>query len=561
MTVITTKTMKISRFKEDVSSIQLPNTFTFPFYYQPNELAVIAAKELQDYLTENKHWNSYFGLNVPDFNTGKMFGVLVVKDGDGKLGYLSAFSGKLDNSNHHDKFVPPVFDMLKKDGFFLKEEDVINKINAIIAKLEASQYYKDALDQLKSYQTQSTKAIEKHRTLMIEARKTRKQKRIQSEKENTPEVHEGLMQELAKESVGLKYQLKTITKEWNTLIEEQETICQKHKKEIDLLKAERKHLSSTLQAKLFASYQFLNQNGEVKDLQEIFTAYDVVPPAGSGECAAPKLLHYAYKNGLKPIALAEFWWGKSPKSAIRKHTQYYPACRGKCEPILSHMLIGLDVDENPMLINPGENLVLETIYEDEDIVVVNKPSDLLSVPGKTIKDSVYTRIKNQYPEATGPLIIHRLDMSTSGILILAKTKEAHKFIQYQFIRKYIQKRYIALLDGEFEGDSGYIELPLRVDLDDRPRQLVCFEHGKPAKTKWEVLSRKNGKTRIQFYPITGRTHQLRIHAAHPKGLNTPIVGDDLYGTKTNRLHLHAEYIEFKHPRTNEMVSFQVDPAF
>lgn len=553
--------MKISRFKEDVSSVQLPNTFTFPFYYQPNELAVIASKELQDYLTENKHWNSYFGLNVPDFNTGKMFGVLVVKDADGKLGYLSAFSGKLDDSNHHDRFVPPVFDMLKKDGFFLKEEEVINQINAIIAKLEASQDYKNALDKLKGYQTQSTKAIEEHRSLMIEARKARKQKRIQSEKENSPEVHEGLMQELAKESVGLKYQLKTMTKEWNTLIEEQETICQKHKKEIDLLKAERKHLSSTLQAKLFASYQFLNQKGEVKNLQEIFTAYDVVPPAGSGECAAPKLLHYAYKNGLKPIALAEFWWGKSPKSAIRKHTQYYPACRGKCEPILSHMLIGLDVDENPMLTNPGEHLVLETIYEDEDIVVVNKPSDLLSVPGKTIKDSVYTRIKNQYPEATGPLIIHRLDMSTSGILILAKTKEAHKFIQYQFIRKYIQKRYIALLDGEFEGESGYIELPLRVDLDDRPRQLVCFEHGKPAKTKWEVLSRENGKTLIQFYPITGRTHQLRIHAAHPKGLNTPIVGDDLYGTKTNRLHLHAEYIEFKHPRTKEMVSFQVDPAF
>lgn len=552
---------KISTFKENVSSIQLPKKFTFPFYYQPHELAVLATKDLQDFLTQSEHWNRYFGLKEETFHTGKMFGVLVVETADGRLGYLSAFSGKLDNGNHYDKFVPPVFDMLTKDSFFLKEEEIINKINAQIEKLETSEYYLIAQETLKDYKASSHKAIEQHREEMRQAKKLRKQKRIQSKAEDTAEKHQDIVNTLAKESVELKFVLKDITNQWTTRIDEQAYICSAHKQEIDLLKAERKRLSSALQAKLFTKYQFLNQNGEVKNLQEIFSAFDVVPPAGSGECAAPKLLHYAYKHQLKPIALAEFWWGKSPKSAIRKHGQYYPACRGKCEPILGHMLLGLTVDDNPMLTNLGEHLPLKKVYEDDEIIVVNKPAELLSVPGKTIKDSVYTRIQAEYPNATGPLIIHRLDMSTSGILVLAKTKQAHKHIQQQFIHKHIQKRYIALLDGNVEGESGLIELPLRVDLEDRPRQLVCFEHGKPAKTKWKVLSREAGKTRIQFFPITGRTHQLRVHAAHPKGLNTAITGDDLYGTLANRLHLHAEFIEFIHPKTNKTVCFRVEAEF
>jgi len=240
---------------------------------------------------------------------------------------------------------------------------------------------------------------------------------------------------------------------------------------------------------------------------------------------------------------------------VRKHKNFYPACTGKCKPILEHMLKGIDIEPNPMLENPSANIKLDIIYEDEWIAVVNKPAEFLSVPGIHISDSVYQRMKQRYPNASGPLIVHRLDMSTSGILLIAKDKDSHKFIQNQFIKKTITKRYVALLNGTVEGDEGEINLPLRVDLDDRPRQLVCYEYGKPAKTIWKVIDRKDNRTKIYFYPITGRTHQLRVHAAHPLGLNIAIVGDDLYGKKENRLHLHAERISFIHPHTKQKVEF------
>lgn len=554
-------THKISPFTSSVSTIERPEKFTFPFFYEPHPLAILAAEDLQAYLLNTPHWNSYFGIGTNEFEQGKMFGVLVVENSKGNLGYLSAFSGKLDGINHHNKFVPPVFDLLKTDGFFLKEEVFLNEFNAEILKLETAETYHASQEDLAKYIQQGKQEIEDFRETMRLSKQQRKQKRTESKLNDSAETHTLVLKDLAKQSVHLKYQLKVLTEKWDKIITHNQQKVDAFTKEIQALKTERKQRSATLQNKIFTHYTFLNNNGETKDLKDIFSKFDIVPPAGSGECAAPKLLHFAYTHQLKPIALAEFWWGKSPKSAIRKHGNYYPACRGKCEPILGHMLEGLEVDDNPMLVNPGEHLSLITVYEDDDILIVNKPAELLSVPGKTIKDSVYTRVKNTYPEATGPLIIHRLDMSTSGILVLAKTKVAHKHIQHQFIHKHIQKRYIALLDGEVKGESGIINLPLRVDLNDRPRQLVCFEHGKPSRTKWQVINRNGGKTRIKFFPITGRTHQLRMHAAHPDGLNTPIIGDDLYGIKTNRLHLHAEYIEFNHPSTNQMVSFQVDPEF
>jgi tRNA pseudouridine32 synthase/23S rRNA pseudouridine746 synthase len=225
------------------------------------------------------------------------------------------------------------------------------------------------------------------------------------------------------------------------------------------------------------------------------------------------------------------------------------------------MLTGVKMDANLLLENVSEKQELEIIYEDAVLIAVNKPAEFLSVPGKEIKDSVYARIKEQYPAATGPLIVHRLDMSTSGILLLTKTKEANKVLQSQFINRTIKKRYVALLDGVLSKNSGKIKLPLRVDLEDRPKQLVDFIHGKSAETDWKIINKENGKTRVHFYPITGRTHQLRVHAAHKNGLNTPIIGDDLYGVKKNRLHLHAEYIEFLHPSTNEKTSFTVEAPF
>ncbi|MEZ4800064.1 MAG: RluA family pseudouridine synthase [Flavobacteriales bacterium] len=345
-------------------------------------------------------------------------------------------------------------------------------------------------------------------------------------------------------------------------IEQLESVVSHFQNEIEILKEERKTRSANLQNEIFDQYFFYNKALEKKSLGDIFKfTPEGRPTAGAGECAAPKLLQHAFIHGLEPIAMAEFWWGQSPKSEIRIHGHYYPACKGKCEPILGHMLVGMNVEPNPMLNNPAEGKELEIVWEDDVMVVVNKPAEFLSVPGKNINDSVLERLKTLYPNATGPLLVHRLDMSTSGILIAGKTEAVYKHLQRQFIKRSVKKRYVALLEGIVEGEEGMIDLPMRVDLGDRPRQMVCYEYGKPARTKWKVIERKEGKTKVQFYPITGRTHQLRVHAAHPLGLNTPIVGDDLYGKRSNRLHLHAEWIEFYHPISNKIMSIRVPSDF
>ena len=368
--------------------------------------------------------------------------------------------------------------------------------------------------------------------------------RIKAEQELDFESYKTVQKNLSKESQLESIQLKQMNHFWKSEITKAQQKLDAFQLKINQLKEERKAKSAALQQKLFEQYAFLNQFGESKSLGAIFEGN---PPASAGECAAPKLLHYAFAHQLKPIALAEFWWGQSPKSEIRKHGRFYPACTGKCKPILAHMLDGLELDDNPLLQNPAENKELTFLYDDEYLSVVHKPAEFLSVPGKSIQDSVYTRFKEKFPEASGPLIVHRLDMSTSGILVLAKSTEIYLNLQAQFMKRTVQKRYVALLSGKIEQDSGEINLPLRVDLDNRPNQLVCYQYGKPAKTQWKVIERRENTTLVHFHPITGRTHQLRVHAAHPEGLNTPIVGDDLYGTKADRLYLHAEALRFWHP--------------
>ena len=285
------------------------------------------------------------------------------------------------------------------------------------------------------------------------------------------------------------------------------------------------------------------------------------PPAGAGECAAPKLLQYAYRNGWQPLAMAEFWWGDSPKNEIRRHGYYYPACKGKCGPILKHMLQGLHVEENPLEADVHRDTELEIVYEDEWLSVVNKPAGMLSVPGKSDVDSVYGRVRRMYPEATGPMIVHRLDMATSGLILIAKTKKVHQNLQAQFKNRTVCKRYVAWLDGIVKEKEGRIELLLRPDPEDRPRQVVDAVHGKPAVTDYTVLHYHSGRTFISFIPKTGRTHQLRVHSAHLLGLNAPIVGDELYGKKANRLYLHAEYLGFVHPVSGGYVEIEKESGF
>ena len=604
-------------FKKPVSHLALPEKFTYPFHYTPHPLCVLAAEEVKAYIASRKEWQE-------ELASGKMFGVLIVQTDNGitnneenQIGYLAAFSGNLDGKNLHPYFVPPVYDLLQPEGFFKIEEEQISAINIRIRELENSSSYLDSKEKWK-LETEQAKAVLNQAKAELKMAKEAREIRRQS----SPELSEEEQASLIRESQYQKAEYKRLEKKWKKRLEELETEVRHFDIEIERLKTERKERSAALQRKLFEQFRMLNAQGEVKDLYTIFEqTVQKVPPAGAGECALPKLLQYAYLHQLKPLAMAEFWWGDSPKNEIRHHGYYYPSCKGKCEPILQHMLQGLEVDENPLLNPVHEEEELEIVFEDEWLLVVNKPAGMLSVPGKVEnRDSVYHRLKKKYPEATGPIIVHRLDMATSGLLLVAKTKEVHQDLQAQFANRSIKKRYVAVLDGtiikteketkpiaekailiaketvstkktakaERTGRTGRIELPLCLNPLDRPRQMVSRKHGKEAITEYQIISESEKNTsesentfnesnridesersinesrkytRIIFYPLTGRTHQLRVHAAHPEGLGCPILGDELYGKKADRLYLHAEYIEFRHPIYGDILCIQKEADF
>lgn len=550
-------------FKTDISTFEKPQKFDYPFCYEPVALSKLAAQELQSYLEEQQDFVHNFGINEQQgCPIGKMFGVLVVETPNGQLGFLAACSGKLAGTNTHRYLVPPVFDMLTQDSFFLLEEEEINQLNRDIAQLQRNPEIPTLESSLADRRIQAEDALKQSRIDMKRSKATRQETRLANQASMDEGDYALLIEDLIKQSYRDQHENALLKTYWKEQVQTVESRLSAIHAEITKLKTLRKYKSATLQAQLFDQYRFLNANGEQASLLTIFNKTEAtVPPAGAGECAAPKLLQYAFLENLKPIAMAEFWWGASPPSEVRNHKSYYPACKLKCEPILGHMLQGMSIDDNPLLLNPAVDKELEIIYTDKDIVVVNKPAEFLSVPGINIQDSVYTRIVEQFPEIDGPVIIHRLDMSTSGILVLAKNKEAHQFIQDQFIKHTVIKRYTALLEGEVKAINGHIDLPLRVDLDDRPRQLICYTHGKPAQTRYEVQEVANGQTRIHFFPETGRTHQLRVHAAHQLGLGCPIIGDDLYGQRADRLHLHAAFIQFIHPKSKETINFSVPDPF
>ena len=604
-------------FKKSVSHLALPEKFTYPFHYTPHPLCVLAAEEVKEYIASRKEWQE-------ELASGKMFGVLIVQTDNGitnneenQIGYLAAFSGNLDGKNLHPYFVPPVYDLLQPEGFFKIEEEQISAINIRIRELENSGSYLNSKEKWK-IETEQAKAVLNQAKAELKMAKEAREIRRQS----SPELSGEEQASLIRESQYQKAEYKRLEKKWKKRLEELEMEVRHFDIEIERLKTERKERSAALQRKLFEQFRMLNDQGEVKDLYTIFEqTVQKVPPAGAGECALPKLLQYAYLHQLKPLAMAEFWWGDSPKNEIRHHGYYYPSCKGKCEPILQHMLQGLEVDENPLLNPVHEEEELEIVFEDEWLLVVNKPAGMLSVPGKAEdRDSVYHRLKKKYPEATGPMIVHRLDMATSGLLLVAKTKEVHQDLQAQFANRSIKKRYVAVLDGaiikteketkpiaekaillaketvstkktakaERTGNTGRIELPLCLNPLDRPRQMVSREHGKEAITEYQIISESERitsesentfnesnridesersinesrkYTRIIFYPLTGRTHQLRVHAAHPEGLGCPILGDELYGKKADRLYLHAEYIEFRHPIYGDILCIQKEADF
>ena len=555
-------------FTQSIDEYTLPQKFTFPFYYDPHPLCLLAVKELQHHLETQTQWQHNFGLvgtcepSHAESAVGKMFGILLVQNAQGEIGYLSAFSGKVAAQNHLPKFVPPVFDMFAQDGFLVEGQLVINQINAQIEHLERNPEISEFSLLLAAEENAANVKIEAHRNHIISGRKDRKAQRVSAEITLSPADFLQLKTKLSNESIGDKNQLRDLKIYWDDKITLAKQRLNKLTDEITLLKNKRKTLSNNLQQKLFKQYQFLNIKGDKKSLGDIFSdTVHPAPPAGSGECAAPKLLHYAFKWQMKPLALAEFWWGEPPKSEIRQHKNFYAACQGKCQPILGHMLEGISMDENPLLNNPAKGKTIDIVYQDEDMLVINKPAEFLSVPGKNISDSVYQRMKDLFPKATGPLIVHRLDMSTSGLMVIALTKRAHKSLQKQFINRTVKKRYVAIIEGVLKPSEGVINLPLRGDFEDRPRQLVCHQYGKLSETKWQVLEQKNKQTKVHLYPKTGRTHQLRVHCAHSQGFNMPILGDDMYGRKAERLYLHAEFLEINHPITKKLMQFKVEAEF
>ena len=542
-----------------------------PLDYEPHPLCIQACREVQEMLARREDWQE-------EIARGKMFGVLIVEnvktDSDvPKWGYLAAYSGQIGGRSDWEDFVPAVFDYLQPDGYFKTHEAEISRINQSISHLEKDERMKEARTLIRQLQEERKRTIAAYQEKMKEAKAKRDSRREAGKLSEAEEA------EMIRESQFMKAELRRLKK---SLSEKTalETEFEDYQENILRLKQLRKQLSDALQQWLFSQFRMLNQKGESKDLLEIFrdealkeypqaaiatsriAALKMVPPAGSGECCEPKLLQYAYQHGYKPLQMAMFWWGESPKEEIRHHLQFYPACNGKCKPILHWMLPASTFE--PEAINLSIYDKVETLYEDREIAVIHKPEGLLSVPGKdAAQPSVYALMRRKYPEATGPLIVHRLDMATSGVLLIAKTEFAYHRLQQAFLNHQIQKKYVAIISGkDIPGrdipEKGIISLPLLPDYLNRPRQIVNHEQGKEAITEYEILERIDGShLRIALYPKTGRTHQLRVHCAHQEGLNAPILGDPLYGNeKAARLHLHAEEITFEHPLTGKKITIK-----
>ncbi len=547
----------ITAFSHTPKMSELPTIFPSPFSATPHAIARQAAVQLQAWLIKQTSWQHDFD----SVDGGKMFGVLVVKDSDDQLGFVAAFSGMLAGQWQLPGFVPPMFDPSEWQAFLPAGEAELAAYASQIETLNNSTARHELRSKLKQLSEQQDADMQALKQIHIGRKMRRREQRSASQFFSAYEKKE-LLDKLSFESQEDKREFKQARTDWQTKLAVFQQKLDEIEGQIEVLKKTRARLSNNLHQQVFATYTLSNKQGDQKSISHFFE--DGNPPSGAGDCAAPKLIHYACKNGLRPLALAEFWWGAAPKQGIRQHGHYYPACRGKCLPILPFMLKGYKVQPAPVLGDKvSDHLAPVTVYEDDDLVVVNKPSGLLSVPGKEIQDSALTRLQQRYPEATGPLLVHRLDMSTSGLLLAAKNSKIHKAIQRQFEQRSVEKCYVAILSKRLSEHQhkGTIDLPLRIDLNDRPRQLVCFSHGKSAKTHWQVISRLPSTTRVYFYPVTGRTHQLRMHASHKDGLNAAIVGDELYGKAAERLLLHAERLCFTQPNTGERIEVELPAPF
>lgn len=519
---------------------EIPETFNNPFFYYPHEITRAAVSDLlphiEQFMTNN--------------DEGKMFGVLVVEksctedENIAEICYLAAFSGQIGDKSIIPGFVPPVFDILKPNGYFKIHEAEISEINKEISLLENNPKYIQEKDNYNKLSYKAEIEIENSKINLIKSKHNRDFIRS---KGNISELEQ---QNLIKESQYLKAEHKRLQRKWAKILFDSQEKIQSSEEKIAKLRAKRKFLSENLQKWIFSQYKILNYKGESCDIATVFEErLCSLPPAGTGDCCEPKLLQYALSNNLKPLQIGMFWWDNSHKNDLNIHLKYYPACSGKCKPLLEYMLPP-SIFDNSATENYNN---IEIVYQDDDIWVVYKPSGLLSVPGKVPSNSVFSILKSDFPTIE-PLMVHRLDMDTSGLLIVAKNKQSHYILQQQFVNHQVKKTYIAVLDGENlnKDECGEILLPLSPDYLNRPFQTVDFEHGKSAVTKYRAVSEHV----VELQPFTGRTHQLRVHCAHPKGLNRPIKGDNLYGNSGGKLQLCAYKIEFTHPKTREKMTFE-----
>ena len=540
--------------------------FPNPFYYEPSPLARLAVTLLQQ--------------SLPELKEGKMFGVLIVEYG-GKLGYLQAYSGQLEGISD-DSFVPLVFDYLQPNGYFKIHEAEITALNHEIEVLKQSDDYEKAIKKIANLKVEAQQVVAEAQQKMVIAKRLRDERR----KEKAI-VSEDEQREMIRESQYMKAELHRTKKRYAALLQAAEAEVEAYNRKIAELKSTRKRKSDQLQRWLFSQFTFLNAQGERSDLLSIFRNYYLLhspksvlathyaamgeqitlfPPSGTGECCEPKLLQYAFVHGMRPVEMAMFWWGEPPKTEIRQHGQFYPACNGKCKPLLTWMLKGMNVAANALEVEAKQSI--DIVYEDRDLAVIVKPSGMLTVPGRSKKQSVETILRQRWNDNDTPIIVHRLDMATSGLLVVARNKEAHKHLQAQFKAKMVRKRYIALLDATLLNrvglpSEGSISLPLCADAVDRPRQIVDKNKGKTAITHYKIVGKTplhdsyySEAVKVELRPETGRTHQLRVHCAHSEGLACPILGDTLYGKRADRLYLHAEYLEFTHPTTGKRLRFK-----
>ena len=527
------------------NDVRLPEQFTCPFCYTPHPLVRLAAGELMKHIAARTEWQT-------ELQAGKMFGVLVAQNESGQLGYIAAFSGLIAGSGNHSFFVPPIFDYTQPDGHFKQTESQISELNRQIETAQNSQQLTELRRQLAETEAQAEAETAARKSVNQEHKAERERRRKQP-------LTATELAELTRQSQFEKAELRRLQQFWAAKTDCLKSQISIFEAEIEQLKNCRRLMSEDLQHWLFEQYVVLNARGESKTIGRIFAEErGSVPPAATGECAAPKMLQYAYKHGLRPLAMGEFWWGDSPEGEIRRHGNFYPACHNRCRPLLGFMLQGLDVEPNKLEQN---QLQISVIYNDDWLVAVNKPAGLLSVPGKDDSDSALTQLQIIYGETADIQPVHRLDMQTSGVLLFAKDKQTQASMMQLFERRQVNKRYVAVVEGVPAAEQGIVSLPLRLNPDDRPRQIVDFKHGRKAVTRYKVLGGNGKLTVVEFFPETGRTHQLRVHAAHPSGLNCPIIGDNLYGSPADKLYLHAERIEFAHPVTGEKITIESKEDF